>query len=192
MLVANKKRKENIVEYILYLYQVENIAEYILYMYQVENLIRAFNLDVELIKARLIPSYQADEKTKSEIISWYKNLIVMMEKEGIQKEGHLQFLQNLIVDVNEIHVKLMDTEIDRMYPQTFHSIAGLINELKEKNSHAKNDIELCLDTIYGFFLLKMQNKKITTETEDAVKRLSSWMSALSKLYKDYELGDLEF
>lgn len=179
MLVANKKRKENIVEYILY-------------MYQVENLIRAFNLDVKLIETRLIPSYQVDEKTKSEIIFWYKNLVAMMEKEGIQEEGHFRFLQNLIVDVNEIHIKLMNSEVDKVYPQIFHSVAGLTNELKEKNNQAKNDIELCLDTIYGFLLLKMQNKEISAETEDAVKRLSSWMSALSKLYKDYESGDLEF
>jgi hypothetical protein len=179
MLVANKKRKENIVEYILYLYQIEN-------------LIRAFNMDIELIKIRLIPSYQVDDKTKTEIIDWYSNLVSMMEKEGIQKEGHLQFLKNLIADVNEFHIKLLAAESDNLYPQIFHSVAGLLNELKEKSSNEKNDIEICLDTIYGFLLLKMQNKKITTQTEDAVKRLSSWMSALSKLYKDYESGELDF
>ena len=111
MLVANKKRKENIVEYILYLYQIEN-------------LIRAFNMDIELIKIRLIPSYQVDDKTKTEIIDWYSNLVSMMEKEGIQKEGHLQFLKNLIADVNEFHIKLLAAESDNLYPQIFHSVAG--------------------------------------------------------------------
>jgi hypothetical protein len=38
----------------------------------------------------------------------------------------------------------------------------------------------------------MQNKEISPETENAINRLSSWMAALSKLYKDYESGDLEF
>ena len=178
MLVATKKRKENIVEYILY-------------MYQIENLIRAFNLDLNLIHERLIPSYKADDKTKSEIIEWYKNLVAMIEKEGVQKEGHLQFLQNLIVDVNEIHIKLMSSGLDENYSKVYKSVAGLVNELKSKNQQAKNDIELCLDTIYGFLLLKMQNKEISAETEDAVKQLSSWLNALSKLYKDYETGDLE-
>lgn len=179
MLVANKKRKENIIEYILYLYQVEN-------------LIRAFGLDLDLIKTRLIPSYSADEKTKSEIVNWYENLVTMMEKEGIQKKGHFQFLKNLIVDVNEVHIKIMNSGIDDNYSLVFKSVAGLISELKQKNPQAKNDIELCIDTIYGYLLLKMQNKEITGETEDAVKRLSSWMNELSKLYKDYESGDLEF
>lgn len=178
MLVANKKRKENIVEYILYLYQVEN-------------LIRAFQLDMEVIEKKLIPSYQVDDTTKVEITAWYKNMVVMMEKEGIQKKGHFQFLHNLIVDVNELHIKLMKTEADAAYPQIFRSVTGLLNELKQKNNTAQNDIELGLDTIYGYLLLKMQNKEITTETQDAVKRLSNWMNSLSKLYKDYESGDSE-
>ena len=178
MLIANKKRKEN-------------IAEYILYLYQVENLIRAFHLDMELIEKKLIPSYRVNDETKAEIVAWYKNLVVMMEKEGIQKTGHFQFLQNLIVDMNELHMNLMKTGSDLMYPQIYRSVAGLLNELKQKNSAAQNDIQLGLDTIYGYLLLKMQNKEITDETKEAVKRLSSWMSALSKLYKDYESGDLE-
>ena len=178
MLVANNKRKEN-------------IAEYVLYLYQVENLIRAFHLNMDLIETKLMPSYQVGEKTKAEIIAWYKNLVVMMEKEGIQETGHFQFLQNLIVDVNEFHLKLMETGADSGYSQIFRSVAGLVNELKQKNKNAPNDIQLSLDAIYGYLLLKMQNKEITPETEEAVKRLSSWMSALSKLYKDFESGNFE-
>ncbi len=179
MLVANKKRKENITEYILYLFQVEN-------------LIRAFQLDMDLIEKKLVSSYRVDSAAKAEIMDWYKNLVVMMGKEGIQEKGHFQFLLNLIVDINELHIKLMETETDPVYPQTFRSVAGLITELKEKNNTAQNDVQLGLDTIYGYLLLKMQNKEITSETEEAIKRLSNWMGALSKLYKDYESGDLEF
>jgi hypothetical protein len=178
MLIANKKRKENIVEYILYLFQVEN-------------LIRAFQLDMDLIEKKLVSFYRVDNVVKSEITDWYKNLLVMMEKEGIHEKGHFQFLLNLIVDVNELHIKLIKAETNAAYLQIFRSVAGLLNELKQKNNTAQNDIQLGLDTIYGYLLLKMQNKEITSETEDAVRRLSSWMNVLSKLYKDYESGTLE-
>jgi hypothetical protein len=40
-------------------------------------------------------------------------------------------------------------------------------------------------------LLKIQQKEVTEETKDAVKRLSQWLAFLSKLYKDFESGDLE-
>ena len=178
MLVAKAKRKEN-------------IAEYILYLYQVEDLIRAFHLDMGLIEKQLISSYRADEKTSAEIVDWYRNLVLMMEKEKIEEKGHLQFLINLINELNQFHLKLVQTEIDAMYVNTYKAVAGLVTELRQKNDTASNDIQLALDAIYGYLLLKMQQKTVSDATTDAVRRLSQWLSALSKLYKDLEAGDLE-
>jgi hypothetical protein len=70
-------------------------------------------------------------------------------------------------------------------------VAGLVTELKQKNPSAENDVQLTLDAVYGYLLLKMQQKEVSGETTDAVQRLSQWLSALSKLYKDFEAGDLE-
>lgn len=179
MLVAKQKRKEN-------------IAEYILYLYQVEDLIRAFKLDMDLIEKRLVASYKADEATKQEIKAWYENLVLMMEKEGIQQKGHLQFLINLVKDLNEFHLKLLQTEKDEMYVSMYKAIAGLIGELKQKNPEAANDVQVAIDGIYGYLILKIQNKQITEETSEAVKRLSQWLGHLSKLYRDFEKGDFEF
>ncbi|QGY42342.1 DUF4924 family protein [Maribellus comscasis] len=179
MLVAKKKRKEN-------------IAEYILYIYQVEDLIRAFRLDMNLIENQLVTNYGVDENTSKEITDWYSNLVIMMDKEGIREQGHLQFLVNLINDVNQIHLKLIETGIDGSYVSTYQAVAGLITELKQKNKEAKNDVDLAITAIYGFLLLKMQKKTISDETTEAIKRISRWLGLLSEMYKKYEDGDLEF
>ena len=179
MLVAKQKRKEN-------------IAEYILYMYQIEDLIRAFKLDMNLIQDRLVVNYKVDEKTTEEIIDWYSNLVIMMDKERIRENGHLQFLKNLINDINEFHLKLLQTEKDQMYVQIYRAVAGLLTELKLKNKAAENDIQLTLDTIYGYLLLKMKKSEVTEATSEAVKRLSQWLGSLSKLYKNFENGEFEF
>ena len=179
MLTAQQQRKENIFEYILYLYQIED-------------LIRAYQFDISRIEANLVSQYQADEKTKQEISEWYKNLVVMMEKERVQEKGHLQFLINLINGLNELHLKLMETVVDKGYVNEFQSVSGLITELNLKSDSIKNDVQTCLDAVYGFLLLKMQKKEITDETTEAIKRLSSWLVLLSKLFKDFEEGNLEF
>ncbi|MGM0619845.1 MAG: DUF4924 family protein [Bacteroidota bacterium] len=179
MLIAQKKRKEN-------------IAEYILYLYQVEDLIRAFHLDMNLINDKLVAKYQADEKTSEEISDWYENLVMMMEKEGIQKKGHLQFVTNLLGELNEFHVRLMETKADQIYISIYQAVAGLLNELKQKNPQATTDVHVAIDGIYGYLMLKIQQKEITDETEEAVKRLSHWLAHLSKLFRDYEKGDLAF
>lgn len=178
MLIAKQKRKEN-------------IAEYILYLYQVEDLIRAFKLDMDLINERLVTSYKADENTSEAISAWYENLVVMMEKEGIQSKGHLQFITNLIADVNDFHLKLVETGKDPMYLQAFKAVGTLVEELKVKNPEAKNDVDLGITAIYGFLLLKMQKKEISIDTTEAIKRISNWLSSLSKLYRDFENGELE-
>lgn len=179
MLIAQKKRKEN-------------LAEYILYLYQVEDLIRAFQLDMDLINQKLVSGYQADEKTTAEISRWYENLVMMMQKEGKQKKGHLQFIDNLLGELNEFHLRLLETRADKMYVSIFQAVAGLLTELKQKNPDAVSDVQLAIDGIYGYLMLKIQKREISAETEEAVKRLSQWLAHLSKQFKDYEQGDLAF
>jgi len=140
MLTAQQKRKEN-------------IGEYILYIYQVEDLIRAFQLNMSVIEKQLISQYQVDEKTRCEIVNWYKNLVIMMEKEGVREKGHLQFLTNQINELNEFHLKLMEVGIDREYVGVFQSISGLITELNMKSNSIKSDLQISLDSIYGFLLI---------------------------------------
>jgi Domain of unknown function (DUF4924) len=179
MITAQQKRKEN-------------IAEYILYLFQIEDLIRAFQFNVKNIENQLVSQYQVEENKRAEILNWYKNLCVMMQKEGIQEKGHLQFLLNLINELNELHLKLMETRINNEYSVVFQSVSGLITELNLKGNAVKNDLQISLDAIYGFLLLKMQHKKVTDETTEAIMRLSNWLGLLSKLYIDFEAGDLEF
>lgn len=179
MITAQQKKKEN-------------IAEYILYLFQIEDLIRAFQFDVKIIEAQLVSQYKVEEGKRLEILQWYKNLCSMMEKEGIREKGHLQFLSNQINELNEIHLKLMETGLNKEYSGVFQSVSGLITELNLKGNSVKNDIQISLDAIYGFLLLKMQQKNVTAETTEAIKRISNWLGLLSKLYRDFEAGDLEF
>lgn len=179
MITAQQKRKEN-------------IAEYILYMFQIEDLIRAFQFDLKKIDNQLVSQYRVEENKRAEILNWYKNLCAMMQKEGIQEKGHLQFLLNQVNYLNELHLKLMETRVNNEYSVVFQSVSGLITELNLKGNSVKNDLQISLDAIYGYLLLKIQQKNVTAETTDAIKRLSNWLGLLSKLYSDFETGDLEF
>lgn len=179
MLVAQEKRKQN-------------IAEYILYMYQVEDLIRAFKFDMNLIESQLVSRYRTDDQKKKEIAAWYENLVLMMGKEQIREKGHLQFLLNLMDDLNELHLKLMDTGQNPSYVMSFNSVAGLVQELKGKNPSGRHDVDLAITAIYGFLLLKMQQKEVSSQTTLAIRQLSKWLSDLSRLYLEFEKGDLEF
>lgn len=179
MLVAKKKRKENIVEYILYLYQVED-------------LIRVYKFDIDQIEKNLVAAYNIDDKTKKVITDWYANLLIMMQKEQLKEKGHLQFLVNLVNDVDDFHLKLLETKKDANYIQSYKAVEGLITELKTKNPTANNDIDLGLAAVYGYFLLKAKKQQISIDTSEAIKRIGKWLADLSKLYRDFENEDFEF
>ena len=61
MIIARQKRKEN-------------IAEYLLYMWQVEDLIRANKFDMDSINRTVIAHYDQPEEVKKEIAQWYEEL----------------------------------------------------------------------------------------------------------------------
>ena len=77
MYIASQKRKEN-------------IAEYLLYMWQIEDLIRANGLDIDRIKDGIIDRTALDEGQKKELTEWYESLIDLMRIEEVEKSGHLQ------------------------------------------------------------------------------------------------------
>ena len=56
----------------------ENIAEYLLYMWQVEDLIRANDFDMDSIRRTVVDRYDQPDDVKEEIAKWYEELIEMM------------------------------------------------------------------------------------------------------------------
>ena len=94
MIVAQQKRKENMVEYLLY-------------MWQVEDLIRANGLDIDKIRETLIKQYDQPATVKAEIVRWYEELIDMMRNEGVTERGHLQINRNVILSLTELHQSLL-------------------------------------------------------------------------------------
>ena len=95
MLIAREKKKNN-------------IAEYILYMWQLEDMLRALKLDMEQVDRYLVAGFQADERTSKEIHDWYDNLIAIMQKEKVtQAAGNLvEFRRKAGVDDTVSDVEL--------------------------------------------------------------------------------------
>ncbi len=94
MIIASQKHKEN-------------IAEYLLYMWQIEDIIRANNLDIDRITASVIDRFQLTDAQRKEMVEWYESLIDMMRREGVEKTGHLQLNKNVIIQLTDLHLALL-------------------------------------------------------------------------------------
>ena len=83
----------------------ENIAQYLLYMWQIEDIIRANGLDIDRIKSSIIDRFPADRQR--ELTEWYESLIDMMRREEVTAAGHLQMNRNIIGALADLHNRIL-------------------------------------------------------------------------------------
>jgi hypothetical protein len=164
----------------------ENIAEYVLYMYQVEDIIRAFKFDMSLIEKHIVNQYKLNDEIKEKIKSWYQSLIDLMVYEQIEEKGHLSFLQDTVTVLRELHEKIINDKLDENYIQTYQAIKPLIDEFRNKlvieEKDKNDDITVCFHALYAKLLMKLQKKPINESTEKAFSSFSKLISLLASHY----------
>ena len=166
----------------------ENIAEYLLYMWQIEDLIRANLLDIEKIEENILSKYTIlDNIQRKHLREWYESLIDMMKREGVTESGHIQLNKNVIIQLTDLHQRLLADQKFAEYAAEFYKILPYIVELRAKARDNKTDeIETCFNALYGLILLKIAGKEVSEETQQAAKEISRFLALLSKYYKmDY-------
>lgn len=168
MIIASKKRKEN-------------IAEYILYMWQVEDMIRANGCDIDRISANIISRFNLDEAQRREMTQWYESLIDMMHREGVTQSGHLQINRNILNQLVQLHQALLADPEFPDYTAEFYRALPYIVELRSKAGDGKvGEIETCFTALYGMLMMRLQKKEISPETQAAIDSISHFIATLSR------------
>lgn len=175
----------------------ENIAEYLIYMWQVEDLIRACHLDDQQINQLLVGRFRTIEGVSDDqleqILQWYLQLRDMMLTEGHRDNGHLQITQNVLIDLTDLHLRLLKQGQDAIYTSCFYSTLPYIVELRGKEGEEKvGELETCFTALYGLLLLRMQHKEVSEQTQVAMNQISKFLGLLSQKYKEWKTGDLKF
>lgn len=169
-----------------------NICEYLLYMWQIEDLIRAFQLNINLIEERIIAPMQVkDDAERKAIYEWYESLIDMMRMENVQQKGHLQLNKNTILELDEFHHQVLKSGMVPAYNAKFFHVLPLITQFRKKADEGLSDIELCFSFQYGFLMLKLQKVEITPETLKTQEEISRFMILLAKNYHAHINGELD-
>ena len=167
MIIASQKKKEN-------------IAEYLLYMWQIEDIIRAYGLDIDQIQKHIINSYDLPEEQKK------------MHSEGVEKKGHLQLNKNVLIDLTDLHLRLLKSTREPFYGAAFFKTLPYIVELRAKSGEGKTgELETCFNALYGVLLLRLQKKEIQSDTLKAIQQISTFLSILAEKYKQEKAGELE-
>lgn len=167
----------------------KSIAEYLLYMWQIEDLIRAYDCSLPRMRREYIGNFDYTDEQKEEETDWLGNLIRMMNEEGRREGGHLQINQVVLQDVADLHNRLLQSGKFPFYNAEYYKVLPFIVELRSKGDKDVNEIETCLSALYGVMLLRMQQKPVSPETENAIKEISTFVGMLSDYYiKDRNEG----
>ena len=171
MYIASQKRKEN-------------IAEYLLYMWQIEDMIRANGLDMDRIKANIIDKTSLTDGQKTQLAEWYESLIDMMRREGVEHIGDLQLNKNVVIQLVQLHDALLKDPRFGEYTKEFYNTLPYIVELRAKAGEQKaGEIETCFNALYGMLMLRLQGKEIGKDTLEAIKQISRFIALLAHYFR---------
>lgn len=177
MIIARQKKKENIIEYVLY-------------MWHIEDLIRAYGFNLESIEKEIISKFDIDDETYDEMKDWYDNLIQLMMNEKVIEAGHIQALTNIVSDITEFHFKLLQSPLHADYQKEFENLLPYISDLLEKvKNKDRSVVEILLEAMYGVLLLRLQKEKISKETLEAIGKISQFLALLAAKYQKFETDE---
>ncbi len=169
----------------------ENIAEYLLYMWQTEDLIRACHLNADELKKNYTDRFQVSDEQKRAIEQWYEQLIRMMREEGVQEKGHLQINKNVILTLTDLHLRLLRSEKFPDYTAAYYKALPRIVDIRNRGDHKDlSELENCFDALYGVMMLRLQKKPLSEGTQQAANDIARLLRLLSAYYHQEQEGAL--
>ena len=111
---------------------------------------------------------------------------------GVEKKGHLQLNKNVLIDLTDLHLRLLKSTREPFYGPAFFKTLPYIVELRAKSGEGKTgELETCFNALYGVLLLRLQKKEIQSDTLKAIQQISAFLSILAEKYKQEKAGELE-
>jgi len=178
MLIAKEKEKEN-------------IAEYILYMWQMEDLVRGSDINLEKVLQKVFRDTDvADERDKYAL--WFSQLIEQMNQEGLTKNGHVKGVKTYMKSIESLHHALLTVYQEQKYAELYKNSSPYLKDLRAKSGSSElPETEVCLIGLYGFLMLKMSGSEISSETSNAMREIGQLLAYLANAFNRLRNGELK-
>ena len=164
----------------------ENMAEYIIHMYQTEDLVLNYNFNLNEIHEYVIKHMSKDEAVLKELLLWYADIIDQMQSENIvNSKKRLSSTQGYVSELTKLHHTLL--KADDNYTITYNKANGDIDQyITLSENTITNPIQICLNGIYGMLLLKLNGKKVTPDQQETLAGFGAVLAYLSNEYKEVD------
>lgn len=170
----------------------ENIAEYILYLWQLEDLLRALQFSPEAIYSQLIAPRGIPEEQRHLYLLWYMDIVNLLHEEGKDSQGHLEHTLHLIADLHDLHLRLMQLPAGERYRSVRARLEPHLPSLKLVLADGDmSDTELCFRALYAAMLYRIKGQGERSAVSDTVEYISPVIAELSSMYGKVERGEID-
>ena len=171
----------------------ENIAEYILYLWQIEDLLSALQFSPEAIYSTLIKPRKLDSTHEQMLLAWYLDIANLLVQEKKEQSGHLDHTLHLISDLHDLHLRLMQQqEIGEDYRKRYASFVEHLSALRARlgKESDMSDTELCFRALYAAMLYRIKGKG-EKAVADTIEVVSPVIALLTDYYHKVEKGEID-
>lgn len=171
----------------------ENIAEYILYLWQMEDLLRALQFSPEAIYSQLVaPRRDIPEEQRHVFLLWYMDIVNLLREEGKERKGHLEHTLHLIADLHDLHLRLMELPAGARYRQLYARLAPQLPALRLVLADGDmSDTELCFRALYAAMLYRIKGEGERSAVTDTIEYISPVVAELAALHGKVERGEAD-
>lgn len=179
MLLAEDKKKTNIIEYLILIYQMED-------------LVRACNFDLNILMDKFIHPHINDEKIVADYRNWYELILQDLKSFNRQKQGHTSEVYEIQMELFYLHNSLLTVTPNKEYIKVYAQTQEHINAFRDKTPMQLNDVDLCIYALHMKLLLKLKGRDLNEESEKSFDRMRILLANLAKAYHKMKMGDVAF
>ncbi len=170
----------------------QNVAEYILYLWQLEDMFRALQFSPEAIYSQFVaPRTSLDEKSQAALLTWYMELVELLQKEGKEEKGHLDHTLHLIADLHNLHLQLMDLAVGARYRTLVARLDEVLPDLRAIFGEEVSATELAFRALYAAMLYRIKGEGEKGAVVDTIEYISPVVAELASIYGKAERGEID-
>lgn len=177
----------------------ENIAEYILYLWQLEDLLRALQFSPEAVFSQLVAPRELDGDKQLALHQWYIEIARLIVDEGKSVSGHLDHTMHLIADLQNLHLQLLELPAGERYRELFARLEPELPRLRQVMEGSErldaaqmSDMEICFRALYAVMLYRMKGGQgAAGAVEDVLEIVSPVIAELAGIHRRVEQGEID-
>lgn len=168
----------------------ENIAEYILYLWQIEDLLRALQFSPEAIYSQFVAPRNLPEEQQNIMLLWYMDIANLLREEEKESGGHINHTLHLIADMHNLHLQLMQLPAGAHYRTTVARLEPYLPTLRTVIGKNISDTELCFRALYAAMLYRIKGGE-NSAIADTIEYISPVIGELTAMYHKVERGEID-